>query len=312
MEAESRFRAMGSEVHVVIVGGSLELLEEARDMIERLEGLWSRFRPDSEISRLNDLTGVPIQVSAETLALVQRAVDGARISAGRFDPTVLGAVIRSGYDRSFELLTDEGFDPDSPLGFGFEGIEVDHVRSTIRLPFGVGFDPGGIGKGYAADLLVERLLELGAAGACVNVGGDLRVAGDGPHAGAWTLGIEHPFPGRPLEPIGLRDGAVATSTRTRRAWGPAGDPRHHLIDPATGRPAWTGLASATVIAGQAWQAEVVAKAAFVAGLSEGLFVLASTGTDGLLVDDRGSVYPSFGFSRFSASPVEGLPEGSMK
>jgi hypothetical protein len=115
MEAESRFRAMGSDVHVVLVGGSLQLLEEAREMIERLEGMWSRFRPDSEISRLNDLTGVPVPVSAETVALVQRAVDGARISEGRFDPTVLGAVIRSGYDRSFELLNDEGFDPDSSL-----------------------------------------------------------------------------------------------------------------------------------------------------------------------------------------------------
>jgi thiamine biosynthesis lipoprotein len=142
------------------------------------------------------------------------------------------------------------------------------------------------------------------------MGGDLRVAGDGPHGGAWTLGIEHPFPGRPLQRIGLRDGAVATSTRTRRTWGQAGDRRHHLIDPATGRPAWTGLASATVIAAEAWQAEVVAKSAFVAGLSEGLFVLASTHTDGLLVDDWGSTYPTLGFSRFSASPAESLLKGA--
>lgn len=77
MEAETRFRAMGSDVHVVLAGGSLRLLEDAREMAERLEGLWSRFRPGSEISRLNDLAGVPVSVSPETLALVQRAVEDA-------------------------------------------------------------------------------------------------------------------------------------------------------------------------------------------------------------------------------------------
>jgi thiamine biosynthesis lipoprotein len=88
--------------------------------------------------------------------------------------------------------------------------------------------------------------------------------------------------------------------RTRRTWGPASERRHHLIDPATGGPARTGLASVTVVAAEGWQAEVVAKAAFVSGLSEGLFLLASTGTEGLLVDDRGAVYPSLGFDAFAA------------
>ncbi len=171
----------------------------------------------------------------------------------------------------------------------------------MTLPPGVGFDPGGIGKGYAADLLSQELLSHGAAGVCVNVGGDLRVHGEGPGrgAGAWTIGIEHPLDPKATELIGLRSGAVATSSRTRRTWGPSDDRRHHLIDPRTGLSARTGLLSATVVAAEGWQAEVVAKAAFIAGLSEGLALMASTGTDGLLVDDRGSVYPSFGFNRFT-------------
>lgn len=303
MEAESRFRAMGSDVHVVIVGGTVQLLEESRELIEHLESLWSRFRPDSEVSALNDVAGVPLPVSRETVGLVQRAVEGARVSEGRFDPTVLGDVIRSGYDRSFELLGDDTGDAFSPLVLGYEGIEVDAVRSTVRLPFGVGFDPGDIGKGYAADLLVEHLLREGAAGACVNMGGDLRVGGRGPTGGPWTIGIAHPFPGRPMELVALEDGAIATSTKVRRAWGPNTDRRDHLIDPATGRPAESGLASATVIAAEGWQAEVMAKSVFVAGLSEGLVVLASTGVEGLLIDDQGTAYPSLGFFEFT-EPVE--------
>jgi FAD:protein FMN transferase len=301
MQAEARFPAMGTQVHVVVVGGSLDHLDMAREFVDDLERRWSRFRPDSEVSRLNDAAGRPLRVSAETVALVRLAVEGARITDGRFDPTVLGAMLRAGYDRSFELLTDDSPNGHSVLGSGFEGIVVDEEGSTVTLPAGVGFDPGGIGKGYAADLLVRELLARGAAGACANVGGDLRVEGEAPGGGPWAVAVQHPFRSEPVGMIGLRSGAVATSSRVRRAWGPKDDRRHHLIDPATGLPAHTGLTAATVIAAEGWQAEVVAKAAFVAGLSEGLFLLASTGTDGVLVDDRGALYPSFGFDRFTGA-----------
>src|SRR5207244_5757566 len=89
---------------------------------------------------------------------------GARITDGRFDPTVLGAMLRAGYDRSFELLTGASPNGHSVLGSGFEGIVVDEAASTVTLPERVGFDPGGIGKGFAADLLVRELLARGAAG----------------------------------------------------------------------------------------------------------------------------------------------------
>jgi thiamine biosynthesis lipoprotein len=313
MEAETRFHAMGSDVHVIVVGGPLSLLETAREFIDDLESRWSRFRSDSEISRLNDAAGRPVRVSSLTVALVQRAIEGSRITGGRYDPTVLGAVIRAGYDRSFELLGTETLGAHSVLGLGLEGIVVEETTSTVTLPSGVGFDPGGIGKGYAADLVVRELLSQGAAGACASVGGDLRVDGDAPDGDSWTICIDHPLRPGANELIGLRSGAVATSTRARRAWGPKHDRRHHLIDPATGRPARSGLLSAAVIAAEGWQAEVVAKAAFIAGLAEGLFLLASTGTDGLLIDDHGSVYPSAGFDRFTGGnhPLNPFGDGGL-
>src|SRR5207244_3164987 len=145
MEAETRFRAMGSDVHVIVVGGSLSLLETARDLVEDLEARWSRFRPHSEVSQLNEHAGSPVPVSSETVALVLRAVEGARITDGRYDPTVLGAVLRAGYDRSFELLNEETLDGESSLSLGVEGIVIEDGSSTVTLPSGVGFDPGGIG-----------------------------------------------------------------------------------------------------------------------------------------------------------------------
>ena len=323
MDAELRFRAMGCDVHVLIGGGRPDLLETTRELIGDLERRWSRFRDDSEISLLNRRAGRPVRVSRQTVELVGHALEGARVTAGRYDPTVLGAVLRAGYDRSFELLgavpgrfRDAGGlagpgvsgSPAHPAGsaldLGWERIVVDPVLSTVMLPRGVGFDPGGIGKGYASDLVVAELLAQGAAGACVNLGGDLRVEGEAPGGGSWAVAVEHPLTRRPAATLRLRAGAVATSSRTRRAWGPDGDRSHHLIDPATGRSASSGLASATVVAARAWQAEVLAKAAFVAGRREGLAILEANGTEGLLIDDAGVVHPSAALWRFtSPAPV---------
>ncbi len=296
---------MGTDVHVVVAGGPPSLADRAVERIEHLEGLWSRFRPSSEVSRMNALAGRPVPVGPETLGLVVRALDGARITEGRFDPTVLGAVIRAGYDRSYELLGESSPAASSDLELGWEAILVDEDASTITIPRGVGFDPGGIGKGYAADLVVADLMEAGAAGACVNVGGDLRAEGDPGGGGSWAFEIDPEMTGTRVALVGMRSGALATSTRGRRTLGPAIEGRHHLIDPATGRPAATGVRSVSVLAARGWQAEVAAKAAFVSGIEGGRALLGALGLEGLLIDDRGSPSPTPGFARFTgaAGPI---------
>ncbi|MFL5796374.1 MAG: FAD:protein FMN transferase [Actinomycetota bacterium] len=303
MRAEARFPAMGSDVHVIVVGAPVSALDAARDLIAGLERRWSRFLDDSEVTVMNREAGRPVRVSGATLALVERAVEGARITDGRYDPTLLRAIERAGYDRSFELLTDR--DVGAPDGLedpvtvaGYERILVDRAESTVTVPRGVGFDSGGIGKGFAVDLVVEALMLEGAAGACVNVGGDLRVEGTAPSGGPWLAGVEHPTRSRLAARVSLTRGAVATSSRARRAWGPSNDRRHHLIDPATGRPAVTSVVAATAVAAEGWQAEVLAKAAFLAGPVEGPALLESLGAQGLVVDEDGTVHESAGLGAF--------------
>src|SRR5207244_11191700 len=114
---------------------------------------------------------------------------------------------------------------------GCTDIAVD--GREVRLPAGTGFDPGGIGKGLAADMVVAEATASGAAGVCVNLGGDLRVTGLDPTDAAWTVAVEHPLAATPLAYLGLRDGAVATSTTLRRRWQVEGQPRHHPLDPLT-------------------------------------------------------------------------------
>jgi len=114
--------------------------------------------------------------------------------------------------------------------------------------------------------VVADLLAAGAQGACVNLGGDLRAAGTGPDdGGGWTVAVEHPGDARPIALVGLRQGAVATSTTLRRRWRVQGGDRHHLIDPRTGGSSATGVDLVTVVAGEAWICEVLAKATLLAG-----------------------------------------------
>jgi FAD:protein FMN transferase len=273
-----RFAAMGTTAHIV-VNGPETLLASARARIEDLEGRWSRFRGDSEVSRLNR-HGVA-RVSAETEDLVVRSIAGWHHTGGRFDPTVHHAMIGLGYDTTFERIAAEAAVSAPVAAPGCGGIEVS--AGVVRLPEGAGFDPGGIGKGLAADLVASEMVAGGADGALVNLGGDLRAAGAA-ESGSWAIEIEEPLAGV-REVVAFDGGAVATSTPLRRTWIQGSERRHHLIDPGRGLPVSAPPALVSVVAGEAWWAEVCTKAAMVVprGLLSGLLDDASAlvvGSDG--------------------------------
>jgi thiamine biosynthesis lipoprotein len=295
--ADARFRVMGSDAHVVVVGGRRSLAELAAVRLRDLDRRWSRFRPDSEVSGLNCAGGVRTTVSPETALLLTKAAMAWRLTGGLFDPTVLGAVVGAGYDRSFERLTDDGspaFRAAWAASPGASGIAVDGL--TAALPAGVGFDPGGIGKGLAADLVVGELLGEGARGACVNVGGDLRAAGEAPGGGSWTIAVDHPGHRKPIARVGLLAGAVATSTTLLRRWRAGGVERHHLIDPTTGAPSDTDIELATVVAGEAWMAEALAKAVLLRGRPYQFDALGGTTAEALVVATDGAIAATGGLS----------------
>ncbi len=307
---------MGTEVLVVCVGGDeAELVARARARIDDLEQRWSRFLPDSEISAVNAAAGQAVPVSTVTAEVVAAAVEGWRHTDGRFDPTMLRPLERAGYDRSFELLdasrSSDSADPSDPsdrvsgdgavtVGPRSLGVHVDEAAGTVAVDAGSGLDLGGIGKGRAADLAVADLLHAGAEGACVDLGGDVRVAGRAPDTGAWVVGVADPSRDNDVAAtaVALADGAVATSTRCRRRWLVDGRPRHHLIDPATGRPADGDVDTVTVIAADAWWAEVIAKAALVAGSIDGAHLIAASGMSGLLRRSDGAAIRVGDFASF--------------
>jgi FAD:protein FMN transferase len=297
MAAELGFRAMGSDAHVV-VNGDASLLAVARDRVDALEGAWSRFCPDSEISRLNAHRGEPVTVSPETYALVERSVRAWRETDGRFDPTVLGDLIRLGYDRTFEAIGVDARGGLTTLTRNTGAIELDPAARTVTLPDDAAFDPGGLGKGLAADLVAGELLALGADGACVNLGGDLRAEGVPPDGDAWVVDVERPASADVVLRLALAGGGVATSSTARRTWTVEGEARHHLVDPRDGRSIDTTAAAITALSRDATSAEIATKHALLAGPGFEIAALVELGCDGLVQRDDGSVETTPGLERF--------------
>lgn len=284
--SEVRFAAMGSAVHVIVVGGSADDCATAHALIDQLEACWSRFRAESELSRLNRSAGHPVRASAHLLHAVTAAVEGWRSTGGRFDPTVLPALVAAGYDRDFVRVRQgpvvgSASAPATGPAPGCTGIRIDPIVGAITLPVGTAIDLGGIGKGLAADLVVAELAAAGVAGACVNVGGDLRVWGRAPTDDGWVVDLEHRLDLR----FALAGGAIATSSSFKRNWVRDGSTVHHLLDPQLGQSARAGLVAVTVIAGTAAAAEVLTKAAFVADEDGAAAIIEDAGATGVLVTD---------------------------
>lgn len=286
---------MASDLHVIVVpphpAGSRAAAAAVRDVVdelERLERCWSRFLPTSDISRIHRLGaagGGALTVDPSTLVLLASMLEGVHVTAGRFDPTVLRAVVAEGYDTSRVRPDDRcDLDPDAGLAATIEALELDPSTDTVVVPPGLALDPGGIGKGLAADLAVLRLLERGVAGALVGIGGDLAMAGTAPDPAGWLVDVEHVDPrDGVLCSIAVSGGGVATSsTRSRRWWRDGGE-RHHQIDPRTSQCSTTDLDAVTVIAPSGWLAEVHATAALAVGSARVRSYLDDHGLSGLAV-----------------------------
>jgi len=292
---ELSFDAMGTHAHVVIGDGEPRHAAMALEGVDRLERLWSRFIADSEISRANASPGEPIAASPETIELVERAVQAWELTGGLFDPTVLGDLVELGYDRTFREL--ETLPPQDPAEAGLQAagargrpeVTVDRGSSTITVG-DRGIDSGGIGKGLAADLAVRELLGAGVESAAVSVGGDVRVAGRVPDGG-WRIPVADAFSDGWARTVVLDAGGVATSSTQVRRWpDEAGGWIHHLVDPTTGCPSNSGVRSVTVAADEAWWAEVLAKAALVAGPERGGELIERAGAVGWCsADDGGEI-----------------------
>jgi len=297
--ASDRRPLMGGYATITLVGGTPDLLERCFDLADRCEALWSRFIPTSDISRLNWAEGAAVDVDPLTVRLICAMWQGAALTDGDFDPTLLPQVIAAGYAASVvapDLVTTL---PVSAVGRG----RLDDIRldgASVRMPVGTTLDPGGIGKGLAADILCEFGLAQGAWGIMAEISGDIVVAGRAPDAVAWLLGVEDPFEAsRHLTTVRIARGAIVTSSQRKRRFDTPAGQQHHLIDPRSGSSAATDIQTVTVIAATGARAEALAKSGFVRATDEYLDWLPEVGGAALLVDSAGRQHVSANWGRYA-------------
>ena len=296
------FRAMGSKMLAIVDGvDQPPTMALVPTWFEEWEQVLSRFRSDSELSRLNMAAGSPIPVSEVLWEVYTATLTAERATGGLVTPLILEALLYAGYDQSFDLL--QPFDRRGPhfapqlnipraihrpmRQVELSDVAADPANRSISLPRGALLDFGGIAKGWCAEQAALRLQPCGPA--LVSAGGDISVSGPMADGEPWGIDVEDPFnEGKFVETIYLNGGGVATSGRDHRHWLRNGFPQHHIIDPRTGLPAATDILTATVIAESAVEAEALAKAVLISGSTAGLDWLDTTESlAGLLILENG-------------------------
>jgi FAD:protein FMN transferase len=292
----STHAAMGTLMsHLAYGEHAGEALAAAQAEIARLEGRLSRFLPGSDISRINQSAGdSPVHVSPETLDVLSQAVQFSGLSRGGFDVTI-GPLV-----ALWKNCRDRIHPPDAasirrilPL-IDFQDIDINRLQGTVGLrKVGQSIDPGGIGKGFAGDRVVDVYREYGIRSAYSNLGGNVVTLSSKPDGSPWRIGIQHPRRERDLVgTVSVTGQTVVTSGDYQRFFiGPDGKRYHHILNPVTGYPAESGLTSVTVVCSNSMEADALSTIIFVAGMKKGLDVLRQfPGTGAVLVDTNGTVF----------------------
>jgi thiamine biosynthesis lipoprotein len=295
IEQRESFACFGSHCTVIVADSrpadAAAAALRARRQLLGWHGQFSRFEPDSELTRLNLNPAETVLVSPLMRRVVEAGVQAARATGGLVDPTLLTQLEQAGYRSHYEgpgvpLLDALAMAPPRRPGrpapeARWRLVSTDRRISSVTRPAGVQIDPGGIAKGVFADELAALL--AGHDAFVVDCGGDLRLGGC--YAPDREVHVASPFEDAVLHTFRLRSGGVATSGIGKRSWIDAdGHVSHHLLDPASGRPAFTGIVQVTALAPTATEAEMLSKAALLRGPAHASEVLAH---GGLFVLDDG-------------------------
>lgn len=264
---EASFTAIGTTCSVVATDPSalLPAVAIARDELNALDAAASRFRTDSELSRINALAefgDLTSPISPLLRDYVRAGLRVAQMTQGLVDPTVGHAVVAAGYDEDIDqvrgTLRRSWAAPPAP---GWHTLAL--TNDSLRLPHRCVIDLGASAKAHAADRIAAKLRRALPGSFLVNLGGDIAVAGDGPD-GWWHVGVEDAS-GSLLQSVRVRDAGVATSSTALRTWSTIAGPAHHIVDPRTGQVASSAWTQAAVIADTALEANAWSTAAIVLG-----------------------------------------------
>jgi FAD:protein FMN transferase len=308
-------RALGTFVSVLVtVPAALAAAGTVlTDELQAIDLACSRFREDSEITRVNQAGGRPVPVSALLAEALSVALTAAQLTSGDVDPTCGQSLIALGYDQDFALARRRTGPLRHPAraAAGWQVVEFDPARRLVRLPAGVTLDLGATAKALAADRAARRITAETGCGVLVNLGGDISVAGD-PPAGGWRIGIaddvefDTPDAGiRHAQAVCVRDGGLATSSTLARSWRRGEHTLHHIIDPRTGLPVRSCWRTVSIAAASCTDANIASTAAIIRG-EHAVPWLSGLRLPARLVRHDGSVTHVGGWPAEADAPVTGV------
>jgi thiamine biosynthesis lipoprotein len=289
-------RALGGSLRLVVTNPTyLRAAKAAVDeVVKAIDHAASRFRDDSELSRLNSSPERDVTVSPLLAQAIAAGLRGAELTGGAVDPTVGSAIRLAGYDADFAQIPIDGAEIHLMAHCipGWRAIQFDVRSRTVRLPRGVEIDLGATAKALASDLAAAAASKaIAGAGVLVSLGGDIACAGEAPPEG-WPIQASEDS-AAPIdeseESIAISSGGIATSSTTVRRWTRGGRVLHHIIDPATGLPADSCWRTASVVAGSCVDANIASTAAIVMG-RKALSWLEANQLAARLVDLKGGVH----------------------
>jgi thiamine biosynthesis lipoprotein len=261
------FPALGCDAVLVVAnaGAFAEADVLLRSELDAIDRACSRFREDAELVALNRCAGRDVLVSPLLLEAIEVALDAARTTDGLVDPTVGRSLRLAGYDRDYALVQAL---PGRPVRFvpasGWRRVEVDRDRRRVRIPYGAELDLGATAKALAADRAARRIAAATGTAVLVALGGDVAVTGNAP-VGGWPIRIAEERSGEEGPTVSISGGGLATSGLASRRWHSAQGELHHILDPATGRPAETPWRTVTVAAASCVEANVASTASLLLG-----------------------------------------------
>ncbi len=288
-EDERTFFAMDTVMTVSAPGAEAALLSACEAEVRRLEALFSVTEEDSEIARLN--AEGQAALSEETAQVLRFALDTAALTGGALDVTLYPVVRAWGFTTGDYRVPEETELAALLARVGWERVRLE--GGAARLPQGTMVDLGAVAKGYASDRLAALLRENGVMSALINLGGNICCLGAKPDGGAWRIGIRDPKdPAGYLGALAVKDKSVITSGSYERYFtAEDGTVYGHIFDPATGRPADSGVISATVVGWRGIECDALSTALYVMGVEEACALLKTLeGVDAVLADDEGALW----------------------
>lgn len=283
--------AMGTYMTLTAYGDSAaEALALSEDRIKELESLWSVTDENSDIYTINQSGGIPTKVNKETAELLQFTLHMADQTGGAFDPTIFPAVTAWGFISGDYRIPDKDELTDLLQHIGYENVSLQ--ENTVTLPAGMQLDLGAVGKGYTGDRISEVLREQGVTSALLDLGGNIQMIGRKPDDTKWRIGIQNPFGEGSLGVLESEEVAIVTSGNYERYFiGEDGQQYGHIIDPSTGYPAKSGLASVSIIAKEGRLCDALSTALYVMGLEKATeYWKENGGFEMLLVTDQKEIY----------------------